>query len=126
MALAQLKPRLGTLQSTSLALMQENRDNETFVDATKSKVQSVTDLYCSIEDKIKDRITHVQSALYRCQGFSEALDEFERWLCDAEKQFQSLGVLSIKPSVIKKQSGELKVVIFRTNKFYWYGKSSLF
>lgn len=112
MALAQLRPRLGTLQSTSLALMEENRDNETFVDATKSKVQSVTDLYCTIEDKIKDRITHVQSALYRCRGFNEALDEFERWLCDAEKQFQSLGVLSIKPSVIKKQSGELKVIIF--------------
>lgn len=90
--------------------MQENKDNEKYVDATKSKLQNVTDRYCSIEDKIKDRITLVQIALYRCQGFNEALDDFERWLYDAERQFQALGVLSIKPSVIKKQGSGLKVM----------------
>lgn len=89
--------------------MQENKDNEKFLDATKSKVQNVTDLYCSIEDKIKDRITQVQAALYRCQGFNEALDDFERWLYDTESRFQALGMLSIKPSVIKKQGSGLKV-----------------
>ena len=89
--------------------MQENKDNEKFVDSTKSKVQNVTDLYCSIDDKLKDRITHVQTALYRCQGFNEALDDFERWLYDAERQFQALGVLSIKPRIIKKQGAGLKV-----------------
>ena len=68
-----------------------------------------TNLYFNIEDKIKDRITHVQTALYRCQGFNEALDDFERWLYDAERQVQALGVLSIKPSVIKKQGPGLKV-----------------
>lgn len=108
-ALAQRRPKLGLLQSSGLALMQGNRDNEKFVDATKSKVQSVTDLYCGIEDKIKDRITHLQTALYRCQGFNEALDDFERWLYDTESRFQALGVLSIKPSIIKKQGSGLKV-----------------
>lgn len=91
--------------------MQENKDNEKFLDSTKSKVQNVTDLYCSIEDKIKDRITLVQTALYRCQGFNEALDDFERWLFDTEGRLQALGTLSIKPSVIKKQGSGLKVTI---------------
>lgn len=91
--------------------MQDNKDNEKFVDATKSKVQGVTDLYCDIEDKIKDRIAHVQTALYRCQGFNEALDDFERWLYDVESRFQALAKLSIKPSVIKKQGAGLKVII---------------
>ena len=108
-ALAQRRPKLGSLQSSGLALMQENKENEKFVDATKSKVQNVTDLYCNIEDKIKDRITHLQAALYRCQGFNEALDDFERWLYDTETRFQALGVLSIKPSIIKKQGSGLKV-----------------
>ena len=108
-ALAQRRPKLGSLQSSGLALMQENKENEKFVDATKSKVQSITDLYCGIEDKIKGRITHVQTALYRCQGFNEALDDFERWLYDTESRFQALGLLSIKPSVIKKQGSGLKV-----------------
>ena len=91
--------------------MQENKDNEKFLDATKSKVQNVTDLYCSIEDKIKDRITLVQTALYRCHGFNEALEDFERWLYDTEGRLQALGTLSIKPSVIKKQGSGLKVTI---------------
>ena len=91
--------------------MQENKDNEKFLDATKSKVQNVTDLYCSIEDKIKDRITLVQTALYRCQGFNEALEDFERWLYETEGRLQALGTLSIKPSVIKKQGSGLKVTI---------------
>ena len=110
-ALAQRRPKLGSLQSSGLALMQENKENEKFVDATKSKVQNVTDLYCNIEDKIKDRITHLQAALYRCQGFNEALDDFERWLYDTETRFQALGVLSIKPSIIKKQGSGLKVSV---------------
>ena len=91
--------------------MQENKDNEKFLDATKSKVQNVTDLYCSIEDKIKDRIMLVQTALYRCQGFNEALDDFERWLYETEGRLQALGTLSIKPSVIKKQGSGLNVTI---------------
>lgn len=111
MALAQRRPKLGSLQSSGLALMQENKDNEKFLDVTKSKVQNVTDLYCSIEDKIKDRITLVQTALYRCQGFNEALDDFEKWLYDTEGRFQALGTLSIKPSVIKKQGSGLKVTL---------------
>lgn len=93
--------------------MQENKDNEKFFDATKSKVQNVTDLYCNIEDKIKDRITLAQTALYRCQGFNEALDDFERWLYDTESRFQALGMLSIKPSIIKKQGSGLKVILRR-------------
>ena len=108
-ALAQRRPKLGSLQSDGLALMKDNKENEKFVDATKSKVQSVTDLYCNIEDRIKNRIAQVQTALYRCQGFNEALDDFERWLYDTESRFQALGMLSIKPSVIKKQGSGLKV-----------------
>ena len=108
-ALAQRRPKLASLQSDGLALMKDNKENEKFVDATKSKVQNVTDLYCSIEDRIKDRIAQVQTALYRCQGFSEGLDDFERWLYDTESRFQALGMLSIKPSVIKKQGSGLKV-----------------
>ena len=107
--------------------MQENKENEKFVDVTKSKVQGVTDMYCSIEDKIKDRITHVQTALYRCQGFNEALDEFERWLFDAERQFQALGVLSIKPSIIKKQGAGLKVSsILLFSKYLLFGSACVF
>lgn len=98
--------------------MQENKDNEKFVDATKSKVQNVTDLYCSIDDKIKDRITHLQTALYRCQGFSEALEEFERWLSDAERKFQALGVMTIRPNIIKKQGAGLKVSAYGTHSFF--------
>ena len=108
-ALAQRRPKLGSLQSSGVALMKENKGNEKFVDATKSKVQKVTDLYRSIEDKIKDRISIVQTALYRCQGFDEVLDDFERWLYDAERDLNTLGSLSIKPSVIKKQRAGLKV-----------------
>ena len=100
---------MGSLQSAGLSLIQENQCNDSFVDETESKVQKVTDLYCSIENKIKDRISRVQTALFRCQGFQEALGDFERWLCDAERQFKSLGVLSVKPGVIKKQGSKLKV-----------------
>lgn len=110
-ALAQRRPKLGSLHSSGLALIKENKGDEKFVDATKSKVQKVTDLFCDIENKIKDRISSVQTALYRCQGFDETVDDFDRWLYCAERQFNSLGNLSIKPNVIKKQRAGLKVCL---------------
>lgn len=97
------------MHSSGLALIKDNKGDEKFVDATKSKVQKVIDLFCGIENKIKDRISSVQTALYRCQGFDETVDDFDKWLYCSERQFKSLGTLSIKPNVIKKQGAGLKV-----------------
>lgn len=92
-----------------MALMQENKDDPSFVADTENKVQNLTDYYCSIEDKIKEKINIVNMALFRCQDFDEALAYFEGWLSEAEGKQKSLGQLSIKPTVIKRQRVLLKV-----------------
>lgn len=92
-----------------MALMQENKDDPSFVADTENKVQNLTDYYCNIEDKIKEKINIVNMALFRCQDFDEALAYFEGWLSEAEGKQKSLGQLSIKPTVIKRQRVLLKV-----------------
>lgn len=73
------------------------------------QIQAVTNEYVTVEDKLRDQIASLQSALYKQQDFDKTIEDFDRWLTQTEEKVKSHMMLSIKPVVIKKQNKEQQV-----------------
>jgi len=69
----------------------------------------VTSEYVTVEDKLRDKIAALQSALYKQQDFNKTIEDFDKWLTQTEEKVKSHMMLSIKPVVIKKQNKEQQV-----------------
>lgn len=70
----------------------------------------MTNEYVTVEDKLRDKIAALQSALYKQQDFNKTIEEFDRWLTQTEEKVKSQMMLSIKPVLIKKQNKEQQVI----------------